>query len=98
MGRKYYHLTGFTIANDINANEFFVTFGEYYCTQWFIENGTPFSMSYEVGKLSFGNSIKEPATIDNMVQEYRTLWAISAKLGYPNWGAPSSELFKEWLA
>jgi hypothetical protein len=77
----------------VGANELFAGLSQWCCVTYFAEKGMHLdNFSYEVNNASWDYFLEGNLAVN---KHSRALWAIAAKLGYPNGGVPSDVLLKE---
>ena len=97
ISAAYYALkntSGYGVGVKVGANELLAYIAQWYACSWFAENGIILggNISYETNKLTLDYVLQN--TTDMMAKRLRSLWALSARLGYPDGGVPSSVLLQ----
>jgi hypothetical protein len=89
--------SGYTVGAKVGANELFAYIATLYGHRWFAENGMVLgqNISLEAGRPAWGYVLKN--TTDMAARLLRSLWALSARLGYPDGGVPSSVLLQQMM-
>jgi hypothetical protein len=88
--------SGWNAGAKVGAHELFLHISEVYAYNWFAENGIFLggNISYETNKLAYDVYLESPDPFGNLNQ---CLWALSADLGYPDGGVPSSVLLQQMM-
>ncbi len=88
--------SGYDAGGKVGANELFANISEWHGYRWFAENGIILggNISYETNKLAFDGYFK---ITDVWAKGIQSLWALSADLGYPDGGVPSSVLLQQMI-